>query len=106
MYADSYGSGLYIGAVTKFLMENGINPYDYFKDEIPSCCFCATKAIDHGGELYLPKNIKRISDNAFNDSPGFHCADLRHIEYIGEGAFCYSDLTEVKFLFQDNTWMI
>lgn len=62
MYADSYGSGLYIGAVTKFLMENGINPYDYFKDEIPSIFM-----------IELSDKLKSLHRNSLL------CADLEEI---------------------------
>lgn len=85
----------YIGALTEFLINNGITVIDYFNTIIPPCCFGNIKAPSDSGKLILPDNIEEICTRAYTSSKGFHTADLRHIEVVGKAAFSFSSLKKV-----------
>ena len=81
------------GHITQFLLENGINVFDYFT-AIPPYMFCDATI----ESIQIPDNIERIGKNAFTGCSNLKAVDLGNsVKIIDANAF--SNCTELRRVF-------
>lgn len=88
-----YGNGtVKAGRITQFLLERGIDVFDYF-DALPQNMFAGADI----QSISIPGHIKKIGKYCFYDCPNLEVVDLGNVEVIDEKAFC--DCPNLKKVF-------
>jgi len=78
-----------IGQVTRYFVDNDVNPLDYTNGEVPTGCFYGCTDLDFEEPIKIDWNsITVVNDYAFYESQGIiGKADLSKVKGIYAGAF-------------------